>query len=296
MVSDMARKDEALSPDAPEAQLKQLKESQKAFRQEQKNQKKEAKRRAKELENRERELDEQIEGTNASVVVVTIFIIVIWLGILCLLVKMDVGGFGSNVLTPMLKDIPVINKILPTESDTESTKEKSYGGYSSIKEAVDQITELEKKLEQAQNTNAAYSEQIELLKAEGERLKTFEKSQVRFQEIKEQFYEEVVYADNGPGPEAYREYYEEMDPTTAEALYKQVIQEEAVNNKMKDYVATYSNMDAAKAAGILGAMTDNLDLAADILSNLPAATRGAIMGEMDPAVAARITKIMNPGN
>ena len=55
-------------------------------------------------------------------------------------------------------------------------------------------------------------------------------------------------------------------------------------------------MDAAKAAGILGAMTDNLDLAADILSNLPAATRGAIMGEMDPAVAARITKIMNPGN
>ena len=87
-----------------------------------------------------------------------------------------------------------------------------------------------------------------------------------------------------------------MDPTTAEALYKQVIQEEAVSNKLKDYVATYSNMDAAKAAGILGAMTDNLDLAADILSNLPAATRGAIMGEMDPAVAARITKIMNPGN
>lgn len=75
-----------------------------------------------------------------------------------------------------------------------------------------------------------------------------------------------------------------------------MIQEVAVNNKMKDYVATYSNMDAAKAAGILGAMTDNLDLAAEILSNLPAATRGAIMGEMDPAVAARITKIMNPGS
>ena len=137
-------------------QLKQLKESQKAFRQEQKNQKKEAKKRAKELENQERELDEQIDGTNASVVVVTIFIILIWLGILCLLVKMDVGGFGSNVLTPMLKDIPVINKILPTETGTESTKDKSYNGYNSIKEAVDQLAEQEKKLEQLQNTNAAY--------------------------------------------------------------------------------------------------------------------------------------------
>ena len=292
----MARKEEAINPDAPEAQLRQLKESQKAFKQEQRNQRKEAKKRAKELENQERELDEQIEGTNASVVVVTIFIIVIWLGILCLLVKMDVGGFGSNVLTPMLKDIPVANKILPTESGTESTKEKSHGGYSSIREAVDRITELEKKLEQAQSTNTAYSEQIEALKAEVKRLETFQDNQVAFQEIKERFYEEVVYADNGPGVEAYREYYEEMDPTTAEALYKQVIQEVAVNNKMKDYVATYSNMDAAKAAGILGAMTDNLDLAAEILSNLPAATRGAIMGEMDPAVAARITKIMNPGS
>ncbi len=292
----MARKDETLSPDAPEMQLKQLRESQKAFKKEQKNQRKEAKKRAKELENQERELDEQIDGTNASVVVVTLFIIVIWLGILCLLVKMDVGGFGSNVLTPMLKDIPVINKILPTENGLESPKEKAYGGYNSIKDAVDYASELEKKLEQAQNTNTAYSEQIEALKAEVKRLQTFEDNQVNFQRIKEQFYEEVVYADNGPGAEEYRAYYEEMDPTTAEALYKQVIQEEAVNNKMKDYVATYSNMDAKKAAGILGAMTDNLDLAANILMNLPASTRGAIMGEMDAAVAARISRIMNPGN
>ena len=268
----------------------------KALKKEQKNQKKEARKRAKELENQERELDEQIDGTNASVIVVTIFIIVIWLGILCLLVKMDVGGFGSNVLAPMLKDVPVINKILPNETDIEKTKEKSYGGYSSIKDAVDQLNQLEKQLEQAQNSNTAYAEQIEALKAEVQRLQTFEKNQVEFQRIKEQFYEEVVYAENGPGAQEYRAYYEGMDPTTAEALYKQVVQEEAVNAKMRDYVATYSNMDAKSAAKILGAMTDNLDLAAEILSNLPAASRGSIMGEMDPAVAARITKIMNPNN
>ena len=87
----MARKDENLSPDAPEMQLKQLRENQKQLKKEQKNQKKEAKKRAKELEDQERELDEQIDGTNASVVVVTVFIIAIWLGILGLLIKMDVG-------------------------------------------------------------------------------------------------------------------------------------------------------------------------------------------------------------
>lgn len=292
----MARKDENLSPDAPEMQLKQLKESQKAFKKEQKNQKKEAKKRAKELEKQEAELDEQIDGTNASVVVVTIFIIVIWLGILCLLVKMDVGGFGSNVLAPVLQDVPIINKILPSENQTESTGDKSYGGYNSIKEAVEQINKLEQQLEQVQNTNVAYAEQIETLKAENDRLQTFEDSQVNFQNIKERFYEEVVYAENGPGAAEYRAYYEEMDPATAEALYKQVIQEEAVNAKMRDYVATFSNMDAADAANILSAMTDNLDLAAEILENMTAASRGSILGEMDAAIAARIAKIMNPNN
>ena len=290
----MARKDENLSPE--EEQLKQLKEDQKAFKREQKNQKKEAKKRAKELENQQRELDEQIDGTNASVVVVTLFITAIWLGILCLLVKMDVGGFGSNVLTPILKDVPVINKILPSESGTETTKDKAYGGYNSIKDAVEEINNLQKQMETLQNNNTSYSEQIEALKAEVQRLQTFEDNQVDFQRIKEQFYEEVVYAENGPGAEAYRTYYEEMDPTTAEALYKQVIQEEAVNNKMKDYVATYSSMEASKAAAILSAMTDNLNLAAEILESLSSSSRAAIMAEMDPSIAARLTKIMNPNS
>lgn len=291
----MARdKDAVLSPE--EEQLKQIKESQKAFKREQKNQRKEAKKRAKELELQEREIDEQIDGTNASVVVVTLFIIIIWLGILCLLVKMDVGGFGSNVLTPILNDVPIVNKILPTASDVETTREKAYGGYNSIKDAVDEIAVLEQQIEQLQNTNTSYSEQIEVLKAEVQRLQTFEDNQVDFQRIKEQFYEEVVYAENGPGAEAYRNYYEEMDPTTAEALYKQVVQEETINAKTRDYVATFSNMDAAAAAKILSAMTDNLNLAADILENLSATTRASIMAEMDPSMAARLAKIMNPGS
>jgi flagellar motility protein MotE (MotC chaperone) len=290
----MARVEENLSPDAPEMQLKQLKESQKAFKKEQKNQRKEAKKRAKELENQERELDEQIEGSSVPVALVTIFIIIIWLGIIILLVKMDVGGFGSSVLKPILKDIPVVNLILPSEGGTETTKDKSYEGYSSIKDAVDDLNKVQQQLEQAQNTNATYSEQIEALKAEVKRLQTFEDNQVEFQKIKEQFYEEVVYAENGPGAEEYREYYEEMDPSTAEALYKQVIQEEAVNVKMKDYVATFSGMDASSAAGILSAMTDDMDLAAEILSNMTSTQRAAIMAEMDASVAARLSKIMKP--
>lgn len=293
----MASKNSNMSTDAPEMQMQQLKESKKQFKQEQKNQRKEAKKKAKELECQERELDEQIDGSSASVVIVTLFIILIWLGILVLLVKMDVGGFGSNVLTPILKDVPVINKILPSESTTETTKnEEAYGGYNSLKDAVEQIKTLEKQLDQAQSTNATYAEQIDTLKTEVQRLKTFEDNQVEFQKIKEQFYEEVVYAENGPGADEYRQYYEEMDPTTAEALYKQVIQTEAADKQMQEYANTFSNMQASEAAAILGNMTDNLDLAASILKNLDVSTRGAILGAMDSAIAARIVKIMDPNS
>lgn len=293
----MASKNSNMSTDAPEMQMQQLKESKKQFKQEQKNQRKEAKKKAKELESQERELDEQIDGSSASVVIVTLFIILIWLGILVLLVKMDVGGFGSNVLTPILKDVPVINKILPSESTTETTKnEEAYGGYNSLKDAVEQIKTLEKQLDQAQSTNATYAEQIDTLKTEVQRLKTFEDNQVEFQKIKEQFYEEVVYAENGPGADEYRQYYEEMDPTTAEALYKQVIQTEAADKQMQEYANTFSNMQASEAAAILGNMTDNLDLAASILKNLDVSTRGAILGAMDFAIAARIVKIMDPNS
>ena len=293
----MASKNSNLSPDAPEMQMQQLKESRKQFKQEQKNQRKEARKKAKELENQERELDEQIDGNGASVVIVTLFIILIGLGFLILLVKMDVGGFGSNVLTPIFKDVPVINKILPSESTTETSKDKeAYGGYSSLKEAVEQIKTLEKQIDQAQSTNATYAEQIDTLKAEVQRLKTFEDNQVEFQKIKEQFYEEVVYAENGPGADEYRKYYEEMDPATAEALYKQVIQTEAADKQMQEYANTFSNMQASEAAAILGNMTDNLDLAASILQNLDVSTRGAILGAMDSAIAARIVKIMDPNS
>ena len=206
----MAGREQNLSADAPEMQKQQLKETKKQFRQEQKNQKKEAKKRARELEEQERELDEQIEGGSVPVVIVTLFIVLIWLGILCLLIKMDVGGFGSNVLTPILKDVPVINKILPSETSVETKDEEAYGGYSSLKEAVEQIKELELQLDQAQSANTTYTEQIEQLKAEVERLKTFEDNQVEFQRVKEKFYEEVVYAENGPGPDEYQKYYEKM--------------------------------------------------------------------------------------
>lgn len=276
------------------AEKKRLKEERKKIKDEQKAQRKEAKQRAKEISVQEAQLSEDEEAGGVSVFLVTVVIVIIWIAILCLLIKLDVGGFGSNVLAPVLKDVPVINKILPAESVVSTDDEESYGGYTSLREAVDYIKELELEIEQMQSNSNMDSEELDELRAEIERLQTFEDSQVEFERIKTEFYEEVVYAENGPGPEEYQKYYETIDPTTAEYLYKQVVEQLEQDETLEDYAQAYSEMKPKEAAAIFEAMTDDLDLAAKILNLMSAEDRGKIMGVMDPEIAARLTKIMDP--
>ena len=53
-------------------------------------------------------------GSNKGVgILIGVLIVITWLSVMCLLIKCDVGGFGSRVLRPVFKDVPMINKILP---------------------------------------------------------------------------------------------------------------------------------------------------------------------------------------
>lgn len=276
------------------AEKKRLKDERDKIKNEQKAQRKEAKQRAKEIAKQEAQLSEDEEGGGVSVVLVTIVIVIIWLAILCLLIKLDVGGFGSGVLAPILKDVPVINKILPVDSVVTTDDEEAYGGYTSLRDAVDYIRELELELERAQTISNTDSEELQELRMEIARLQTFEDAQVEFERIKTEFYEEVVYADKGPGAEEYQKYYESMDPATAEYLYKQVVEQIEADKELQDYAQAYAEMKPKEAAAIFESMTDDLDLAAKILYQMSAEDRGKILGVMDSETAARLTRIMDP--
>ena len=85
---------------------------------------------------------EEKEGSKIVTVLVILFIILIWLAILVLCIKWDVGGFGSEVLQPVLKDVPVLNKILPKVEGEELIQDDQYP-YATLSEAVSRIKELE---------------------------------------------------------------------------------------------------------------------------------------------------------
>ena len=86
------------------AEKKQIKDERKRLKEEEKKQKKEIKQRAKEISKREAAIEEEEEkGNGVSSFLVTTVIVAIWIAILCLLIKLDVGGFGSEILKPLLK-------------------------------------------------------------------------------------------------------------------------------------------------------------------------------------------------
>lgn len=273
---------------------KKLQNEKKKLKSEQKEQKKLAKKRAKEIAAQEAELEEDEEGGGFFTFLATLAIIAVWIAILCVVIKLDVGGFGSNVLTPVLKDIPIVNKILPTPAVQETPSEEDNGEYADIGQATEQIKSLELQLQDSQNQNLALQEEIANLRANVARLEAFEDKQVEFQRLQTEFFRDVVYAENGPGPEEYAKYYEAMDQATAEYIYRQVVVERQADARIQEYASTYSGMKPAKAAAIFEAMQDDLNLVARILEAMTPEERGAILENMSSDVAAKLTKIMNP--
>ena len=137
-------------------------------------------------------------------------------------------------------------------------------------------------------------EEIEKLQKQIDELTVYKEKQDEFEIEKEKYYEEVVFSDNAPDIKEYKTYYESIDPANAEVLYKQVVEQTAKDEKLANYVSTYSSMKPQQAADIFNTMTDNLDLVADILEAMETEARANILGKMDKDTAAKITQMLKP--
>lgn len=239
------------------------------------------------------ELEPGKENKALSAIIIAL-IILIWLGIFLVLIKLDVGGFGSKVLSPVLKDVPVINKILPDVSDEEASEDIPY---KSLAEAAAYIKELEQELAKYQEAENNKDTQISDLQAEVNRLKQFEEQQKAFEEQKAKFYEEVVFGDHAIDVENYIEYYKTIDKENADLLYQRAIAEYVYSEQIQERAKYYSSMKPAKAAQIFVEMTGDLDIVVALLNSMSAENSGAIIsaiGDLDSVLAAKITKLLMP--
>lgn len=239
--------------------------------------------------NRENAGDEK-KGGGLLTAFIIVLIVVIWIAIFALLINLDVGGIGTT-LRPMLKDIPLVNKILPDVTDDELAWENDLA-YKDIIEANQRIKELEILVDKLTIDNEDKDDEITALTSQVNRLKELEKKMADFEDRVYEFDRKIVFGEHAPSIDEYIKWYETISPENAERIYEMAIQKEAYNVTIKEKAAYYEKMKASDAAEVFENMTADLEFVCKMLYCMKVQSVSDILSSMDPLYAAKITRKM----
>ena len=234
---------------------------------------------------------EEHGGGKFLTVLIVFLIVLIWLAILALLIKFDVGGLGSGVLRPVLKDIPVINRILPDVSEEQEAYENAYP-YKNLGEAVEYIKKLEEQVDKYREENSDYASRLAEMQKEIDSLRHYEEEQDEFAKLREEFDYEVVYNEKAPSTDEYLKWYAAMYPNNAAKIYEALLEKQMIEDLIQREADRLAKMDPGDAADILSEMPSDVDLVCRILNCMKTATVSNILAEMDSLFAANIINRM----
>lgn len=241
--------------------------------------------------NRDREKNQESSGGKILTALIIFLIVLIWLAILALLIKFDVGGLGSGVLRPVLKDIPVINRILPDVSEEQEAYENAYP-FKTLKEASEYIKKIEMEADKLREENNDYAFRQAEMQKEIDSLRHYEEEQEAFAALREAFDREVVYNDKAPKIEEYIKWYAQMYPNNAAAIYAEALEKQLVEESIQREADYLTSMKAKDAAKILSEMPSDIDLICRLLNCMKESEVSDILTNMEPLFAARIVNRM----
>lgn len=239
------------------------------------------------------DLDKEERGGGGKILTVLIIflIVLIWLAILALLIKFDVGGLGSEVLRPVLKDIPVINRILPDVSEEQEAYENAYP-YKNLAEAVEYIKKLEEEVDKYREENSDYASRQAEMQKEIDSLRHYEEEQDAFAKLREEFDYEVVFNEKAPSTDEYLKWYAAMYPNNAAKIYEELLEKQMIEDSIQREANILASMDEGDAADILSEMPSDIDMVCRLLACMKEKKVAAILAEMEDLFAARITNRM----
>ena len=234
---------------------------------------------------------EESRGGKVLTVLIILLIVLIWLAILALLVKFDVGGLGSKVLRPVLKDIPIVNRILPEISEEQEAYENAYP-YKTLSEAMEYIKKLELEADKLREENDDYASRQAQMQKEIDSLRHYEEEQEVFAALREEFDKEVVYNEKAPSIDEYIKWYASMYPNTAATIYESLVEQQSVEESIQREANLLASMKAKDAAAILSEMSSDVDLICRLLDCMEDKTVTSILTNLESLFAARIVNRM----
>jgi len=218
-------------------------------------------------------------------------------GVWAYFIKSNKFGLGERY-RDSLKNIPVVNMVLPPNPDPEAAE------YMSDEQLVQKYEEYRKnnkeylkKIEEQKKTIAdlqKYKDGEKVMISSNQTLRSFidaekkkidsERKQLQSEKLK--FAVDVKNADK----KGFTEYFEKMDKEIAAQVYEKVLKENKISDDVKNYVKTFELMEPASAAKVLESMgVSNLDLVANIIKMMKKQTAAEIMANMDSIFAANVS-------
>ncbi|MDK2787148.1 MAG: hypothetical protein PWP07_373 [Epulopiscium sp.] len=238
----------------------------------------------KESKNDEIEIQEYKKSKKPLIITSTIILLII-IGI-GTVIRFNIGNLTEKYLRTHLEKVPIVNNLLLPKKENEN----KYAQYSK-EDLIQTIEKLQDELEKKQQLLDMDKDTIEKLENEIARLKEIEATQIQFREDKKKF-DEMVATQNSS---EFLEFYKEMYPDTAAEIYERLIGEEKLIQDAKKYAEPFQAMDPENAAKLFEEMVStDIDLVVLILQNIDSEQQAAILGEMNPADAAKIVKTMAP--
>lgn len=260
-LSDDAKK--KLSPEQKKEEKERKKEEKKALK----------------MEKKERKKNSKVRKLFKYLILLAV------LGLTVGVLVFNINSWRDVYVRPVLEKIPVVGSLLPpiTEEGALASKSRSelVKEVESLNSEIEFLNEENLKLTGEIADNNSVSQEYDDLQAREEELLT-EKADL-----------DKALADGNP--DAFIQYFEEISPDNATAIYRDLKGQVISNQELKDYVAKYSAMDADACAKIFEELilTDS-DLVVLILKNMNNDFAGEVIAAMTPANGATVTKLMAP--
>lgn len=227
-----------------------------------------------------------------KVILGIVLVLIALIAVFIILLKFDVASLGTEIIGPKIQSIPGASLILPEMPEEVIAEENQTLSYDNEEQIIEMLKVTENMLKEKELEAEKLIEQISLLQAENERLKVFEQYYMDYEAQKAEFDNMIVSETD---PTLFAKWYEEMNPDTAAKIYESLQSTVEATDELDQLVATYGEMKADQAAGILSEMsTTRIGMVVNIIKHLEVDKAAAILGAMDTKLASRITAYLYP--
>lgn len=210
----------------------------------------------------------------------------------------NVNGLGERY-RKSIQGIPVLRLALPAVPDPEDpkylTQAQLIKKYNELRKTKDDLTsQLEQSQKEIQQLQKSVNEGSKTNTANDKLKKELDAQKKQNANLQKQLDEETKKAADiiaRSDKQGFQQYFEKVDSETAKQIYTEIMKDQKADEDAKKFAQLYESMDTSAAAKILEQLgTAKIGLVVDIMKNLKNETSAAIMAEMSPTFASKVTE------